>query len=235
MSVSTLRRARGARREDGLATPARAVGRAPAISARAALGALLIVLAALGTYLAAHGGRTATPPPFVVAAHDLGPGESITATDVATVHVALPSDLAAGAFGDAGAVVGRVTTGPIRAGELVQQGATVPRSQAPVAHEVALSLTLDRTVGADLAPGQHVSVVGTVDGCTSVVSPEATVRQVSRPSGSVGPATQLVRLSVPTGAEAVAVVHAARTGEVTLERGTDALSPASVCRGGSSA
>jgi hypothetical protein len=111
----------------------------------------------------------------------------------------------------------------------VQASALEPAAGTVPVHEVALSLPPERALASDLVTGDVVSVLATQDGCTSVVAATAVVQGISKASQVVTSGNQLVRLSLATDNEVIAVVQAQRTGEVTLTRGSSPVHGASTC------
>src|SRR5690606_30076996 len=95
-------------------------------------------------------------------------------------------------------------------------------AEAPV--EVAVPVAADRALGGDLRPGEHVVVLATfgtgASAWTEVVAGDALVRAISigddRSLTSGGATTML--LAFHDRSPAIAVVHAARTAELTFLR-----------------
>ena len=86
------------------------------------VGGLLVAVAAVGTWWAATGGGGDRAPRYVVAGRTVGPGEHLSADDLALTAVELPESLRRAAFTDPDEVVGSVSMGPLAPGELVQAG-----------------------------------------------------------------------------------------------------------------
>ena len=204
-------------------------GRRVVPSARAVAGALLVALAMVGAYVLATGERRHRPPDVVVAARALAAGTRLRTSDLAVVPAELGAALVASSFRDPTALAGRIVATRLSPGDLVQASALEPAGGAVPVHEVALSLPPERTLASDLVTGDVVSVLATQDGCTSVVAPTAVVQAISKASQVVTSGNQLVRLSLATDNEVIAVVHAQRTGEVTLTRGSSPVHGASRC------
>lgn len=203
--------------------------RRPLATPRAAVGAFLVVASALAALALARPHHAPPPPAYLVAARDLAPGALIRPSDLTVSRANLPSDLAARAFTTNAAVVGKILVAPLQRGELVQVSVIRPAASAPEGHELALALPSDRVIGGSLAPGDRVSVLATNDDCTVVVAPVATVLDISRPSTSITGGSPIVRLSVPTSDQVVALVQALRTGQVTLTRGSSPITSPTEC------
>jgi SAF domain-containing protein len=204
-------------------------GRHVVPSGRAVAGALLVALAMVGAYVMATGERHHRPPDVVVAARALAAGTRLRASDLTVVPAELGSALLAATFRDPTAIAGRIVATRLSPGDLVQASALEPAAGTVPVHEVALSLPPERTLASDLVTGDVVSVLATQDGCTSVVAATAVVQAISKASQTVTSGNQLVRLSLATDNEVIAVVHAQRTGEVTLTRGSSLLHGTSTC------
>ena len=196
---------------------------------RAAIGALLVVGAALGAIALSRPRPAALPPAYLVAGRDLAAGAVVRSGDLSSTRVKLTADLAVRAFTDPKPLIGKIVVAPLGKGELVQAGAFRAADAAPEGHELAVSLSADRIVGAALEPGDRVSVLSTTDLCTIVVAPVATIVDVARPNTNLGGGNPTIRLTVPTAGELVALVQALRTGQVTFTRGTSAVTEPTEC------
>src|SRR5581483_7181914 len=133
MLEGTATRTRPGTGEDGRessAAPMRSVRRRrPLPGGRAVVGALLVTVAAMGTYVAASGANADPRHPYLVARADLPLGHRITRGDLAAGRMQLPAYLSRGhAFSPAEArrVIGAVTLGPIARGELIQAATLSP-------------------------------------------------------------------------------------------------------------
>jgi len=224
-----LERARAGRsaHEDARARPtAGVVGtRSGRLPARAIVGGLLVAVAGVGAFvLAAPSDHSRAE--YVVASRAIDPGERIEASDLTVAAIELPPELATHAFTDASALVGTVVLGPMTPGELIQAGAIANAALSPF--EVAVSLDGDRALDGRLTPGEHVAVLATYgsgpDAETLTVASSALIERVSKPTGLAVGTADIVTLGLPAEADAQAVVHAARAGELTLVR-TDAATP----------
>src|SRR5690606_15904534 len=69
-------------------------------SSRAAVGGLLVAVAAIGTWAAATGGAGAGTARYVVTRRPVAPGVELTADDLALLEVDLPDRLRSSAFDD---------------------------------------------------------------------------------------------------------------------------------------
>ena len=189
---------------------------------RAVVGGLLVALAAVGAFVLGTPGDPALTE-YVVAAHAIDPGARFDPSDLRTTALDLPPDLAALAYTDAETLAGRISLGPIAAGQLVQAGGVAAASSSPF--EVSLALEGDRALDSRLASGEHVAVLATYgsgpDAETLTMASSALVERISKPTGLAVGTADVVTLGLQAEADAQAVVHAARAGELTLVR-TDA-------------
>jgi Flp pilus assembly protein CpaB len=180
-----------------------------------------MAVAALGVYLAYTGAADGPTDRVVVARHGIRIGEVIEPDDLRVADATMPAR-GDGYFDDVGAVVGRVALGPIGAGELVQ-AASVTADRSDVAgHEIALTLPREQVAVGRLRQGERVDVFVTLDDRTTSVVRGARVVQID--AGGEGSLTSEREVSIVVAtesAEAVAgLVHALRTGDVTVVRST---------------
>jgi Flp pilus assembly protein CpaB len=183
-------------------------------------GGFLVAAAAtlvLTAWLAATARRTER---WVVARHDLAAGAQLQAGDLTTESLTLPNGpTAANAFRATAALDGRVLAAPVLGGELVQSSALVPLGSQPSLRPVTVSL---QGPAFDLTPGHPADVLVTEgDGsgaATSVVVRGAEVLGLTGPGSSLVASSSGddVTLGVADLAEVEAIVHAARTGSVTV-------------------
>jgi len=207
----------------GARPPRRRIERLPGVpGGRAIVGGLLVSLAGVGT-LAAWQRASASPEhAYVVAARAIAPGETIAADDLGLEPIDLPGGVAAAAFADGEAVVGRVALGAVGEGELVQVSQVSDPGAAVPTAEVSFSLARDRAVDGRLRGGDLVDLFVTYDDRTVAVVERVRVVGVSDGGGaSFATATQVtVTLALTDAGRRADVIHAVRAGEVTLVRST---------------
>lgn len=198
---------------------------------RAALGALLVAIAAVGVFAAYASASDGPSDRIVIASRDIDVGAVIEADDVQIIRGELPSGTRHATFASVHAVVGHVALGPIGHGEILQAGSITDDTPSVLGHEIALTLPRDQIAVGHLQPGDLVDVFVTRDDETSAVAVSATVVRFGSDSDqSLTSRRELtIVVAVPSGEVVVALVHALRTGEVTVVRSTFA---ASVDRGG---
>lgn len=208
--------------ERAVVPPPRIIQRRPGLPrTRAVVGGLLMALAAIGVFLAYADASRGPSDPIVITRHAIRVGEVLEATDLRVVTGELPA-AADGSFDDIATVVGRVALGPIEEGEVVQAGSvTDDRSSAPV-HEVALTLPRDQVAVGRLKQGERVDVFVTRDDRTrSVVRGVQVVQIATSGDGSLTSDREIsIVVAAPSGEAAAALVHALRTGDVTVVRST---------------
>lgn len=195
-------------------------------NARAIVGALLCVSAALVAWYAATGRADDPVRPLVVASRDISAGMLVSPEDLRVDEVVITPELRVRTFGDPAQVVGRVALGPIASGDPVLQSATDGGDTLAPRRQFSLSIPVAAAVGGSLRSGDTVDVLATVerDG-TDVTETLARSILVSRVTGSeanvMSPTgDRLITFSVPAGLDVEAVVNAATTGKVHLVRTT---------------
>jgi Flp pilus assembly protein CpaB len=197
-------------------------------SGRAVVGGFLVALAALGAFVAARGTGGGPSHHYVVVAHDVIAGTTLRASDLRTEAVDLPTELAARAFTDPAAVVGRVTTTGLANGELVQASSVVGGGAADPRFQLSVPVERARALDGLLVAGERVDLLVTYgtgnDAVTLVVVRGADVLRVDQ--GQRGALTAnndtIVLLAVARPDDALAVTHAAQVGKITLVRATAA-------------
>lgn len=208
----------------------RAIVRRPGLpGGRAALGGLLITVAALSVFLAYQRAEQGPTTRVVVATQEIRVGAVIEADDVQVVLAELPAGTGPTTFSTAAEVVGHVALGPIAAGEIVQAGAITADRSAAGANEVAITLPRAQIAVGRLKAGDRVDIFVTYDERTSSVVREATVVLIGtdRDRSLTSDRELSIVVAVPSGDAVAALVHALRTGEVTVVRSTFASSGSS--------
>lgn len=189
---------------------------------RAVLGGVLIAVAVVGVFFAYAQAADRATQPVVVAARALRVGEVLEADDLRTIDADLPAPAAEGTFADRRALTGRVTLGPIAAGEIVQSGSVTDQASAAGLHEVAVTLPRAQIAVGRLKEGERVDIFVTYDERTSSVVRGAEVVDIGADEGTSLTSDREITLvvAVPTGDAVAALVHALRTGDVTVVRST---------------
>jgi Flp pilus assembly protein CpaB len=192
------------------------------LTARAAVGALLVTVALLGVSQAyAHADRPPTTR-FAVAATDLEPGATLGAESVDLVAADLPETLGARAFRSIDVLEGAVTLAPLAAGELLLLSQVLPAGTAPTTGvDLSFAVPADRALGGRLQPGERVDLVASFPtGAARRVGRSALVVQVGDGGDALladgGGLVLTVRLADP--GELLDVVDAVDEGQVTVTR-----------------
>lgn len=191
---------------------------------RAVVGGLLVALAVLGTFVAAHGSSGNAGRPTVVAAHDLAAGTKLTAGDLRVVVVDLPAAQARVTFADPRRLAGVTLLAPVAQGELVQSGIVAVRPTT--GQQVSFPIDASRALGGALRPGEHVDVLATyggdgADSYTVAVAQDVAVAEI-RGAGTgafvEGNRSLVLTVTLADPAQVLAVTHAARGGALTVVR-----------------
>jgi Flp pilus assembly protein CpaB len=183
---------------------------------------LLISVAAVGVYLAYVGANQRPSDRLVVAAREIRVGELIEADDVRIISADLPQAAAAGTFDATTSVLGRVALAPIGLGEILQSSAITAERATPNVHEVAITLPREQLAVGRLKQGERVDVFVTYDERTTSVVRGAEVVLIGGAGDRSLTSDREVSIvvAVPSGDLVAALVHALRTGDVTVVRST---------------
>lgn len=189
---------------------------------RAVLGGLLISVAAVGVFVAYSGASQDPAGHLVVAAHDIRIGDEIEPGDLRLVSADLPRGTAAASFDSIAMLIGRVTLAPIGEGEIVQASAVTSHRATSAVHEVAVTLPRKQLAVGRLKQGERVDVFVTYDErTTSVVRGAQVVDIAGTDDRSLTSDREIsIIIAVPSGDLVAALVHALRTGDVTVVRST---------------
>jgi Flp pilus assembly protein CpaB len=202
--------------------------RRPLPGGRAVVGGFLVAASAVGVFAAYTGATADHRKPFVVAAHQLTIGSRITSADVTVARMQLPDAAAAHAFARTTSVIGRVVVAPVTPGELVQSSSVLPRDGAPAgAKEVSFTVDPAQVNGVQVGEPVDVYVTDGTAGAarTTLVVEQAPVIRLTGSRSAVSTGTSVVVTLALTKADDVqAVVHASRTGQITLVRSAGAHS-----------
>jgi Flp pilus assembly protein CpaB len=202
--------------------------RRPLPGGRAVVGGFLVAASAVGVFATYSGATADHRQPFVVAAHPLAIGSRITSGDVTVSRMQLSNAAAAHAFAHTTSVIGRVVVAPVTSGELIQSSAVLPRDGAPAGSK-EVSFTVDSAQVNSVQVGEPVDVYVT-DGTagaarTTLVVEQAPVIRLTGSRSAVSSSTSVVvTLALTNPDDVQAVVHASRTGQITLVRSAGAHS-----------
>jgi Flp pilus assembly protein CpaB len=190
---------------------------------RAAVGALLVTLAALLLFTTARRNGSSVER-YVVASRPLAIGSTVAAGDLTTAAIHLPAGASrAHAFTRPAALVGAVVVAPVAAGELVQASAVVAASSTPGARQMSVPVDAARAVGGRLNPGEFVDVLATfgtgADAFTvPVVSGARVVSRSATGTGLGDSKNEVIVIEVRDAGDAIAVAHAIAAGQLSFVR-----------------
>ena len=236
MSNDDLGRAEGDGRPSHSGNGAHVVHRRRALpGSRAVVGGLLIALAAVVAFWSYSRGTQTPHQLYVVATHDLQPGERLSAGDIAVVPLDITnSAVRRQVFGspaellDAGATV----VAPVSAGALIESSQVVGRGGPAGTRELSLDIDRSRAVGGTIKPGEFVDVLATFgsgsSAYTAVVVPHVEVLTDTPDANGSGGTTELIVFAVSTAKDAEAMVDASIAAQVTLVRSAEQPSGSSV-------
>ncbi len=203
---------------------ARVVSHRP--NGRTIVGALLVSVAALMTYLAVAGAGATDLRSAIVADRDIAIGDRLDASALRTIMIDAGSPLAGHTFADPTALVGAVALAPVTEGELVQRGAVLTGGASTPTREFSFPVDRDRALNGDLRSGERVDVLATFgtgsDATTTVLARDATVVRIADArSGTLGSSAKLIiTLALPSADQLLDAVHAAQTADITVVRST---------------
>lgn len=219
----------GRRRAGG--SSSRVAGR-PAIvpGARAVLGALLCVVAALITIAAYSRANRAPTTRYAVAAADLEPGAAIGPKDVELVTMRLPTPLRSRAIDRSDDLIGATVLGPVAKGELLQIANIIKKVGGPGSQEFSFPIEAAFAAGGRLRSSDRVDVIATFGTGTSadtqVIATDVLIAHVDRPNASLGSTRDrlVITLAVDGGVDTVRLARAVAVGNVMLIRTTGTTS-----------
>lgn len=226
--VSPLRLAqRNAERPEsestGLALPARTAPAGP----RVLVGAILMALAAAGTFATANGAFGDSSRPVVVASRDLAPGTRLEPGDLSVRQMTLDSSTQRQVASSPSQLTGLTLLGPVDGNEVIQAGNVIEITGAKGAPQISFALPAARAVGGSLRSGEVVDVLtsdnDSGDGTARVAVAGADVVTITGADSGMGASDEtVVTLAVSDTAKAAAIASAVDSGSVTLVRTTSA-------------
>lgn len=187
------------------------------------VGALLVTVAGVGLFAGYTNATADNRINYLVARNDLTMGQRITRASLGYMPMELPALVRSRSFRDPGQLVGAIVVGPVTKGELIQSSDVLVRGGAPAGREVSFSIESARAVDGGLQRGEMVDVLVTYgtgnDAYTLTVARGVRVLNRRQPGGTLGDGRdEVITVSVPTSAEALALTNAVTAGAVTLVR-----------------
>lgn len=197
----------------------RAIARTRRIDMRVVVGLLLFVVGILATSGLIRQAQERTP--VLVATQALQPGHTVEVGDLRVAEVGLSPGVASLSASELDAVVGRVVTAPVEAGQVMTPGAM---SSGPplAAGEVAISVGVapQHAAGGSLQAGDRVTLLATEDpdrptARTSELLSDVEVITVQQEQGPAADPLLTVTLAIASD-DAAAVAQAANSGVLDL-------------------
>lgn len=184
---------------------------------------MLVTVAGVGVFAGYTNATADKRVPYLVARGDLTIGQRISRSSVGYLPMDLPDLVRARSFRDPAELVGAVVVGPVTKGELIQSSDVLLRGAGPVARQISFSIESARAVDGQLQRGEMVDVLVTYgtgnEAYTVTVARGVRVINRRQPRGTLGDGRdEVVTVSVPNGADAMALTHAVTAGTVTLVR-----------------
>ena len=205
--------------------------RRPLPGGRAVVGALLVVLAAVGTFVAYLEGTGPPETRFLVAEADLRPGQVLTADDVESsfraVAVELPPEQATRALAAASAdqLVGATVLAPVVVDDLVSASSFARPGDAGPGVSLSFPIAAERAFAGRVVAGEQVDLLVTLGDATRVVARQVRVADVVGGGDGIGAGSLVLTVLLPDLATAQEVLSAADNGRVALTRGADPAEP----------
>jgi hypothetical protein len=201
----------------------RVAGRTRALpSARAAVGALLCIGAALLTFFAYSNATKSPTTSYLVATRDLLPNVPITANDVRSVTVELPAEQAALAVRDVSFLSEAHLRNPIKKGEFFVVG-NVDQS-APVATQ-EMSFVIERgfAAGGRVQAGERIQIIASglanTQGAVELAN-DVRVVNVSRTDPTANSGPLVITIAIDATFNKTAFAEATHSGKLSVVRGS---------------
>ena len=201
-------------------------------SGRAAAGALLVAVAAVGAFVLAAGGDEGPRTSYLVAVAPVEAGAPVDLDDFALRPLGLSPDVAARALADTSGLEGATAVRDLAPGDLptaadLIEAPTADGRPAGAIHEIAFPVPADR-ISARTVTGDRVTVLTTAsdDGggdLTEVAVEDGVVLSWVADTDAIGGSgTGVLTLAVDDAVTAIGLAHMVRTSDVTVVRTTRA-------------
>lgn len=201
-------------------------------SGRAVVGALLVTVAAVGSFVVATAGESTPDVSYLVAARPIDAGESVTVADFDIMPIELPDPVAATAVSSGGDIDGATILRDLRSGELLSIHDVLAASRAGgdvvvATHELTFPVPRSRA-SQSLVPGDRVTVLATLPsdiGSTTYVAVEhaVVVTWVTSGEGIGASGSGVLTLALGEPETVMELAHMATEGEITVVRTTRAM------------
>lgn len=201
-------------------------------SGRAAAGALLVAVAAVGAFALAAGGDEGPRTSYLVAVAPVEAGAPVDLDDFALRPLGLSPDVAARALADASGLEGATAVRDLAPGDLLSaadliEAPTAAGQPAGAVHEIAFPVPVDH-ISARTVSGDRVTVLTTASDSgggdsTKVAVEDGVVLSWAADTDAIGGSgTGVLTLAVDDAETAIGLAHMVRTGDVTVVRTTRA-------------
>jgi Flp pilus assembly protein CpaB len=197
----------------------RAIARTRRFDLRVVVGLLLFIVGILATSGLVRQAKERTP--VLVATRPLEAGETLGSEDLRVAELGLGSGVATVSANELDAVVGRVLTAPLEAGQVLAPGVAASGPSLG-AGQVAVSVAVapSHAAGGSLRPGDRVMLLGTAEpdrptARTTVLLSEVEVVAVGQEDGPGADPNLTVTLAISVN-DASSVVQAANSGVLDL-------------------
>lgn len=201
-------------------------------SGRAAVGALLVAVAAVSAFVLAAGGDEGPSTSYLVAVAPVEAGAPVGLDDFALRPLGLSADVAARALADASGLEGATAVRDLAPGDLLSaadliEAPTAGGRPAGAIHEIAFPVPVDH-ISARTVTGDRVTVLTTASDDSGGDSTEVAVEDgvvlswVADADAIGGSGTGVLTLAVDDAETAIGLAHMVRTGDVTVVRTTRA-------------
>lgn len=186
------------------------------------VGALLVIAAAVGVFVAASDAGVDPTRPYVVATDDLAVGTVLSEAHLTTARLDLSAPVDQRAFHDPTVLVGHRVVAPLGEGDLVQQSAVSASPQDGPRNELTFAVGASRALDGRLAAGDRIDVYVTLDGSTRTVARDVPLLDapVERGRGDL-----VLRVGLADERTVLHLIDAVNRGEVTVVRSTHADNP----------
>lgn len=193
---------------------------------RVLIGGLLVAAAAVIVFASVLAGAGQHGRPYVVTTQALPAGTILSAEDLTTETMTLPTGTAADAFAAATTLLGRTLTVPVEPGQLIETSMLASQASATSLRPVSIPVATASLAG--LKPGVPVDVLATSPaGSGSSTNPPAPVTIIVRGAtllsitagqlgGGASAASTVVTLGVSDLPEVESLVQAAQSGSIVL-------------------
>lgn len=201
-------------------------------SGRAAAGALLVAVAAVGAFVLAAGGDEGPRTSYLVAVAPVEAGAPVDLDDLALRPLGLSPDVAARALADTSGLEGATAVRDLAPGDLLTaadliEAPTAGGRPAGAVHEIAFPVPVDH-ISARTVSGDRVTVLTTASDSgggdsTKVAVEDGVVLSWAADTDAIGGSgTGVLTLAVDDAVTAIGLAHMVRTGDVTVVRTTRA-------------